>query len=1491
MLEDLIGLQNPNHLFDVFCSAAKWGMVELVLTLLKHEKKSLRARIGSELKVDRDNKRRGSENSELNLLGNHLGQGNVLHLLASKEASVTRCLGDSHAGSQRLFIKRRTQVVAAILEEEQERRRASGLDESSPMLEARGMDDMTPLLRAAGDQNTVMVDILLSHGASIHASDKFQQSIFHFALDWRRCCIEYLFPKMLPAGPNILQAIKRDTQITKYHPINKRSTDSDGRFGRSPLIMALESDRADKGVIVNMLLDYGAVLTGNPRNVGRPELLKVLVDATNLGEQPEGAVNPGAVRGFVILQNAVDRGDVDLIELMLSCPVNLPRLPQYYIEYKDVSLLRMAVRNPGMRAREIFELLVVKQPEPSKKARWPHVRFEKTESPLRVFPPDIFYDTRLSLAAKIIRKREGAGAPPQKRASIFFHSHDRLTFPVTFPLHAANNARYLPQFRYHFSPYAFLNSGDGEGFTPLMHAIYNTNRTVSSQIIERLLQMDVDIHLVDSRERNALHHACLANNRLAVELLLQAHISTERRCIGNRTALHLAAEFGRWQILSALLRAGAKVDPWDEDGFTPLGRAMQRRKDLESPLIASFMTTHDTRYLEDQETVVETLLQSQSSIRAATKFHSTDELLDWRRDFVKIFMIADGQTLNTTRKRAGVATQGISSRFVGSDEDVSSEDENAFEPIQRKTIVTPAQLVQARIVEHNRQSVFQGKLNQVVINEAYEHEVAPRRGLVFVMYLMYLIVLSVVATFETSNDQKSAHWFYSALSTSLAGSNFTGIGGKEDFWNWAQHDVVNVFYPSTEYYYYQGTQVARNPEYILGHIRLLGKPRLRQLRTKPLPCKSLRGLAPSDDCFPQSGSNEEDTSHFTVPCNPDLTPTAPFANNTCLVFDWADGRDSNSTSYFGTLQTNAYPPGGYIERLPRRTASDSGMDEALQLLSRLETYDWVDTATRAVLFEFNVYNPTRNHFAKATFITEFSVSGKVSASFDLQVARFARYDSMTPWDIATAVFEVFFAIASFWTISRDVSKMRQSRLDYFSNVGVGYAVLAILMLLLFAFIFGLHIACTVEAARMGDAGAWGAAEWVDLGNMGKWWSIEIDLLSLLVLVSWIRLLEFASVWRGFAKLTVIVEMMLGEVMSFLVVVGVVLWSFAMSIYVSYGYKTETSYTLSLSLLARTFDILNGSTEDGSLYNRNLGPIYSVGYTVLLSVMLLNLLIAILTRAFDHATNDLGQAYWAQKQFVMVQQAMSSSSDSKLGLNKEFGKLAKKIELWIRSLQSYPVLWAQHAATHISKHFEDVYDFTVPMQLVRSQNWNDCLQEFMQRTVPQQKEQLKTRDVVGMNLLMHIAENCPAGNAEIPPDLLTFLDLVKELKDGETLEDTRHWQAKLLRSRDESGRTAYSIARARGCQKLVTYLEQWRQRVKKGEIGMPSFQEAPPPNFTSRMKSVIKRVQSSVPMRRRSSRSPTFARLESKASDTEGVGDALQRQPSDNVRIVIDSNHT
>lgn len=163
---------------------------------------------------------------------------------------------------------------------------------------------------------------------------------------------------------------------------------------------------------------------------------------------------------------------------------------------------------------------------------------------------------------------------------------------------------------------------------------------------------------------------------------------------------------------------------------------------------------------------------------------------------------------------------------------------------------------------------------------------------------------------------------------------------------------------------------------------------------------------------------------------------------------------------------------------------------------------------------------------------------------------------MTPWDTATAVFEVLFAIASFWTISRDVSKMRQSRLDYFSNVGVGYAVVAILMLLLFAFIFALHLACTVAAARMGKTGAWGADEWVDLGDMGYWWSTEIDLLSLLVLVSWIRLLEFASVWRGFAKLTVIVEMMLGEVLSFLVVVGVFLWSFAMSIYVSYGYKTE-----------------------------------------------------------------------------------------------------------------------------------------------------------------------------------------------------------------------------------------------------------------------------------------------------------------------------------------------
>ena len=48
-----------------------------------------------------------------------------------------------------------------------------------------------------------------------------------------------------------------------------------------------------------------------------------------------------------------------------------------------------------------------------------------------------------------------------------------------------------------------------------------------------------------------------------------------RRISGGMTPLHLAAEYGRNQVVELLIAKGADVNAEDEDGETPLNRAIK----------------------------------------------------------------------------------------------------------------------------------------------------------------------------------------------------------------------------------------------------------------------------------------------------------------------------------------------------------------------------------------------------------------------------------------------------------------------------------------------------------------------------------------------------------------------------------------------------------------------------------------------------------------------------------------------------------------------------------------------------------------------------------------------------------------------------------------------------------------------------------------------------------------------------------------------------
>jgi ankyrin repeat protein len=103
----------------------------------------------------------------------------------------------------------------------------------------------------------------------------------------------------------------------------------------------------------------------------------------------------------------------------------------------------------------------------------------------------------------------------------------------------------------------FLNVRDGEGMTPLHHAVLGSH----PELVEFLLDRGADISAVDAWNQTPLHHAAYEGDAALVALLLARGADVMARETRGRTPLYLAVNWGRnVEVVEQLIAAGADVN-------------------------------------------------------------------------------------------------------------------------------------------------------------------------------------------------------------------------------------------------------------------------------------------------------------------------------------------------------------------------------------------------------------------------------------------------------------------------------------------------------------------------------------------------------------------------------------------------------------------------------------------------------------------------------------------------------------------------------------------------------------------------------------------------------------------------------------------------------------------------------------------------------------------------------------------------------------------
>ncbi|HEX9997755.1 MAG TPA: ankyrin repeat domain-containing protein [Abditibacterium sp.] len=116
--------------------------------------------------------------------------------------------------------------------------------------------------------------------------------------------------------------------------------------------------------------------------------------------------------------------------------------------------------------------------------------------------------------------------------------------------------------------------GEGE-LLPLMNAIESEQH----DMVEMLLHAGADVNARNSQGNTALHHAASGNSLVFVEFLVRAgaNINAREEEMG-RTPLIEAALYGKTEIASYLLKAGADIEICDESGETALHKSVHNEQ-------------------------------------------------------------------------------------------------------------------------------------------------------------------------------------------------------------------------------------------------------------------------------------------------------------------------------------------------------------------------------------------------------------------------------------------------------------------------------------------------------------------------------------------------------------------------------------------------------------------------------------------------------------------------------------------------------------------------------------------------------------------------------------------------------------------------------------------------------------------------------------------------------------------------------------------------
>ncbi|XP_069757368.1 polycystin-1-like protein 2 isoform X2 [Narcine bancroftii] len=225
--------------------------------------------------------------------------------------------------------------------------------------------------------------------------------------------------------------------------------------------------------------------------------------------------------------------------------------------------------------------------------------------------------------------------------------------------------------------------------------------------------------------------------------------------------------------------------------------------------------------------------------------------------------------------------------------------------------------------------------------------------------LVHLVFLSLLLTVAYGEQNHNSFHLNSIINQTFAPS-FSHIQSINDFYFWANTLLLPKLYGS-----YKGFLTD-------GYSKLLGSPRIQQLRVKQHACPALKVLKSFvKQCEVPYSYDEEDMSNYGERWTSNVS-----GQDSNLHYVWR--YQSNLQQYPFWRKLALYRGSGYVVDLTTE------MENASRIVKYLAESNWIDSYSRAVFVEFTVYNANVNLFCVIVQTLETNGMGAFTTSTDLE---------------------------------------------------------------------------------------------------------------------------------------------------------------------------------------------------------------------------------------------------------------------------------------------------------------------------------------------------------------------------------------------------------------------------------------------------------------------------------------------------------------------------